>query len=271
MEPNELLVRFRQFQKAVMVLLAAILVLCVVAFVVVWVKLNAIAERATYVRCSGSSFSGPPADGVVSSSMEPDLDLAAQGVAGLRFAFTLASKIPGSEVILAYKTEGQDQWKTVPMTADRDEPLTYKASVPVGLNDRFIYRLEQVVGGEIVHASIARWSEVGTLVGNGDAYVELYRWSGKPAELRVYQHPYSKISALQIAEVRLKINRSGQKQPEEHVLKDEDREDGSELLRLEVSPEGIEDVDVTVVYKDGESRTATFNPYSELPQPLIKR
>ena len=269
MEPNELLVRFKQFQKAVIVLLAAVLVLGVVGSVWILAKLNAIENRPIHVSCSGSSFSAP-ADGVASPDLGPALDLAEQGLAGISFTYKLASKIPGSEVMLAYKVEGQDVWDTVPMKADRDEPLTYKASVPMDINDKFEYRLEQVVGGEIVHASKRSVGEVATLVGNGDAYVETWQ-SDKSGELRVYQHPYSKINAFQIAEVRLKVNRSGQKQPEDHVLKDEDREEGSEMLRLYLSLEGLKDVDVTVVYKDGESRTATFNPYAEVARPLIKR
>lgn len=254
MEPNELLIRFKQFQKCVMVLLATLLVLGVVASVAVFVKLHAIEDRPVYVSCSGSSYSGPRADGVASSDLDPALDLAEQGLAGVSFTFRLASKIPGSEVELAYKLEGQDVWQTAPMKADRDEPLTYKASVPMDVNDKFEYRLEQVIGGEIVHASRRDSSEVAALVGNGDAYVHLFPQSDKSGELRVSQHPYSKINALQIDEVRLKVNRAGQKQPEEHVLKDEDGEEGSQMLRLYLNPDGIRDVDVTVVYKDRVSR-----------------
>ncbi|HHW26855.1 MAG TPA: hypothetical protein GXX23_05900 [Firmicutes bacterium] len=271
MEPNELLIRFKQFQKCVMVLLATLLVLGVVASVAILVRLRAILNRPVYVSCSGSSYSGPPADGVASMSTDPALDLAEQGLAGVSFSFRLASKIPGSEVLLAYKIEGQDVWETVPMKADRDEPLTYKTSVPMDINDEFEYRLEQVIGGEIVHASRTASGQVALLVGNGDAHVELLRQDDKSGELWVYQHPYSKIRAYQIDEVRLRVNRSGQKQPEEYVLKGENGKEGSQMLKLSLSLENLRDVDVTVVYKDGEIRTATLNPYAEVARPLIKR
>ncbi len=80
MEPNELLMRFKQFQKCVMVLLATLLVLGVVASVAILVRLRALENRPVYVSCSGSSYSGPRADGIASSDLDPALDLAEQGL-----------------------------------------------------------------------------------------------------------------------------------------------------------------------------------------------
>lgn len=251
METTELLARFKQFQKAVIVLLAAILATNIVALVWVLSRIKDIENRPVHVSSPGFAGTLPPVDGVLRDDVIADEDMAAQGRVGVVVTFRLASKIPGSQVILAYKVNEAAEWLETPMPAG-EEPLTFEAAIPLEMNDTISYRLEQRVGGETVQVSDVRNAAMAYLVGNGDVLVDyLQPANSKDVELRLWQNPRSKIKAFQVAEVRLKINKT---RPEEVALKD----DGDGLMKYSFSPDGLTNIEVTVVYKDGQTRTRSM-------------
>lgn len=270
MELTELLARFKGFQKAVIILLVALMVCNVVTLAWILSRLSHLDRRLPIsVRCSGASVTVPAADRVSSVSVEADMDLVAQGRVGAEVTFRLTEKVPGSQVVLAYRVRGTSEWLETPMTPGK-EALTFTASVPLGAKDEVEYRLEQRVYGEAVHVSSVHLASMPYLMGgNGDLHVDYFVTgdSSKEGRLIIYSfHGRPKMEALQVAEVRLKIKKTRSEQTA--VLKDT----GSGDFLHVFDPDGLKEVEITVLYKDGEARTSTFDP--SLPKtegPLIIR
>ena len=265
METNELLARFKQFQRGALILIGILLVTNLVTLGWTVSRLNRIESRLPIsVSCSGSSSYTPPPDGVLSSSMKPDLDLAAQGETGVVASFQIASKVPGSNVILAYRSDAGEEWHRVQMTSSEETPLLFTARVPVDMSYPEIeYRLEQVLDGEAVHASRSNKESVLFLLGgSGEVSIDYVALTGTKNGRIIVSNRYGtpKIEAFAIAEVTLKINKT---KPELATLKP-DSPSGSVVHTFEA--EGLKDIEVTVVYADGKVRTTLFNPSAERPR-----
>jgi len=284
-ELRELLARFKMFQVGVLLFLAILMVLNVAALVLVLKKIDRVAERPISVSCSGFHGSLPPVDGVRAADMRVDKELAAKGKIGAVATFRLAEKVPNSQVVLAYRYVeriddprwsthyrplGTGEWSIVPMSAT-DDPLTFMASVTLESIGLIEYRLEQRVDGEIVHASDLRHEDVEWMIGGTGSLYARYSVSssGPPmATLTLYsRYGPPQIPGFRVAEIKFKINKA---RPIEVVLEGE--EDKSEYA-CSFDPEGLKDIEITVTYKDGEVRTAKFDPSVPLDEgePLVVR
>jgi hypothetical protein len=150
------------------------------------------------------------------------------------------------------------------MTSKADDPLVFSASVPVDLSHPdFEYRLEQVMDGEVVHASRNQKGSVLYLLGgNGDISLDyMVLPDTKQGRIEVSgRYGTPKIEAFRIAEVTLKINKAT---PQEITLTPNSE---SGYLFYTFDPAGLEDIEVTVVYADGEVRTTLFNPFGPRPE-----
>ncbi len=108
METKELLARFKKFQVGVFILLGVLLITNLVTLGWTISRLNRLDDRLPIsVSCSGSSRYTPPPDGVLASSISADMDLAAQGEAGVIASFHIANKVPGATVLLAYRSHDE--------------------------------------------------------------------------------------------------------------------------------------------------------------------
>ncbi|NLA61172.1 MAG: hypothetical protein GX863_08820 [Firmicutes bacterium] len=265
METKELLARFKKFQVGVFIILGVLLITNLVTLGWTLSRLNRLDDRLPIsVSCSGSSYYTPPPDGVLASSISADMELAAQGEAGVIASFHIANKVPGATVLLAYRSHDDQEWRRTQMTSKADDPLVFSASVPVDLSHPdFEYRLEQVMDGEVVHASRNQKGSVLYLLGgNGDISLDyMVLPDTKQGRIEVSgRYGTPKIEAFRIAEVTLKINKAT---PQEITLTPNSE---SGYLFYTFDPAGLEDIEVTVVYADGEVRTTLFNPFGPRPE-----
>ncbi len=150
------------------------------------------------------------------------------------------------------------------MTSTPDDPLVFTASVPVDLSHPdFEYRLEQVLDGEVVHASRSLKDSVLYLLGgNGDISLDdVVLPDTKQGRIMVSgRYGTPKIEAFRIAEVTLKIDKNT---PQEITLTPNS---AAGNVFYSFYPAGLKDIEVTVVYADGETRTTLFNPFAARPE-----
>ena len=261
METKELLARFKKFQVGVFIILGILLITNLASLGWTSSRLKRLDDRLPIsVSCSGSSYYTPPPDGVLASSISADMDLAARGEAGVVVSFQIANKVPGSTVLLAHRSHNEQEWRRTQMTSKAEDPLVFSASVPVDLSHPdFEYRLEQVLDGEVVHASRnLKDSALYTLGGNGDITLDYVVLPDTKQGRILVSGPYGtpKIEAFRIAQVTLKINKTT---PQEITLTPNSE---SGYVFHTFDPAGLKDIEVTVVYADGEVRTTLFNPFT---------
>lgn len=212
---------------------------------------NMVAERPITVPGGGGTFSFPYQSlrGYVSGGMDVDPGYYQNGkVAGIA-QFVLEAKVPGSRVMLRYRLNADEQWRETAMK--QDEPLQYLARVTLGVTDKVEYQEIQIVGNEIVQASDVLSTDMGQYFGTGD--ISVHSTQTGTNELRLDFDSRAMVDALQVAEIRLEINKTT---PQVIVL-------SGDPWYCTFESAGFKDVTVTATYRDGTVRIATYQLYDE--------
>jgi hypothetical protein len=174
--------------------------------------------------------------------------------------FVLTEKVPASQVVLEYRFDPADAWKRIVMR--QGEPMRYSATATATTADRIEYRMLQILNGETVRASEDIPALITNLVGNGDVSVYYHLKELNSKTIRFDFSHQAMIEALQVAEIRLQVNKD---KPEEIVL----TEDTGWFCTFDDA--GFKSMEVTVTYKDGAVRAATYVHGYGTGEPLITR
>lgn len=130
-----------------------------------------IERRPVFASCTSSSLFGDvPPDGVYSVDVHVDPNSYSDGKVQVAVLATLTQKIPGSEVLLLYRSKEASFCQEIPMVRE-DGILQYSASFITSTTDEIEYRLAERVKGEIVHATRPKVYDLVHLVGTGDVWM----------------------------------------------------------------------------------------------------
>jgi len=262
----ERLEKWPYFRVALLGLLLIILMVNVTMFASIRKSLVVLENRSTSVSCPHvyGPFSNIPPDGVFSLTADVNPESYQDGNVQITVSAELTSKIPSSQIVLLHRVRGTTKWQETPM--NQYDVLQYSASFLATLTEEIEYRLAQKVNGEIVHATADRWYNVGYLVGTGDVSIYYSKTQGSTdITWHFRQTPMSRIEDLQVKEIILKVDKA---KPESFTLTKPDP-DGE--FTVTFKDEGFKSMEVTVVYKDGERRTAVYKAWDKIQEPFIKR
>jgi len=125
---------------------------------------NTLASSRASSDNGGTLSAGIAPDGVYSLDVRVDPSFSGEeGKVRLVIVASLAQKMPGSEIVLLYRSsKGSSFWEEVPMTRE-DGVLQYSGSFVVAATDEVEYRLAERTAGEIVRATPPRTCNVGEL------------------------------------------------------------------------------------------------------------
>lgn len=256
----------RYFGVLIVGLLCLSMVINVAMLVYTRRSLAALRERPVYCTPLGTStpFGDVPPDGVFALAVNVDPHYYQDEHVKVNVRAELTSKIPGSKVLLLHRLKGSPGWQETPMR--EDDLLVYSASLVLGLTDSIEYRLAEKIGAEIFHATRPRFISTAEIVGTGDVSISYKKISGS-SDITWYftQTPVPQVENLQIKEIILKVDKTN---PESFTLSQQNP-DGT--FSVTFKDEGFKSMEITVVYKDGETRKAVYTPWDNIQNPLIKR
>jgi hypothetical protein len=198
--------------------------------------------------------------GYIYQSLMPDPGYYDDGYIMGTAQFRLTTKIPGSQLILRYRVNQDGPWCQA--TMKQGEPLCYEARFRLAADAKVEYQELQVVHGEVVQASEVIPYEMRQSVGSGDVTVHYEKQLGSK-DITFTFESWSNVEALQVAEIRLKVNKA---KPQEFVLAGGDY---ASPTKCSFEDEGFTNMVITVTYKDGTVHTATYD--FSVQNPVIKR
>ena len=139
-------------------------------------------------------------------------------------------------------------------------------SLILGSTDNVEYRLAERIDAEIFHATRPRFISTAEIAGTGDVSIGYRKISGS-LDITWYftQTPVPRVENLEVKEIILKVDKTN---PETFTLSQQDP-DGT--FSVTFKDEGFKPMEITVVYKGGETRKTVYKTGANIQNPLIKR
>jgi len=170
--------------------------------------------------------------------------------------FRLAERIPGYDLIVEYSALPDGIWqRVIPEVIDE---LVYRAVLRLDPTKNHSYRIIQTYEDIVVRASYTRTINLVNALGSSevDIYININTREGT-VSIGCAQRAPSQVKAWQVEQVTMRLDNV----ESEFILEQRYGTYTSEKID-DKTYEAAEEVQVTVYYKDGETRALSFDPAS---------
>jgi hypothetical protein len=182
----------------------------------------------------------------------------------LAVSFSMLSRTPGSQIAALYRTGDGGSWQLV--NALQPEPLEFTATVPiVPGTDLISYRVAELVRDEIIRATPPTGFPLGEFVAGRLYFTFVPNWQGTSLGRFYFEGNAHLASPVSVEKVAVRVVRPSSSD-ETHALTN------ASDFSFQTNPAGIDRLEVTVRYRDGQERQAVLRPpWDQVRNPIVER
>jgi|GEM_PF-2529781 len=182
----------------------------------------------------------------------------------LEMSFAMLSRSPGSQLAVLYRAAQADPWLRV--AASEVGPLEFRAAVPVAPGAETItYRVAELMRDEVIRVTRPQDYPVGHYTAGRVHLEHVANWQGTSISRFYLSAGAHIVTPVSVSEIVVRVVRPSSSD-ETHTL----NSDTGDWFNS--SPTGIDRLEITVRYRDGEVRAATVRPpWDQVSNPIVER